>query len=627
VGKIDPALKFLAAQPAPRLPALAVESEFTLVAAEEEPSTANVLVEFEGDLAELEDAGLKRRTVAGDVVTGEIPLEAVEDLAALEGVRRIEVARALYHELDLAVPEVKADVVHAGPPGTRGAGVIIGLIDSGVDFTHQAFRRSDGTSRILAIWDQGLTPQGAEAGPQGLDFGVEYGQAAINAALVAPDPFAVVRHRDRRIPSDGFHGTHVAGIAAGDGSVAGQSRPPFTFVGMAPEADIVLVANTRGSAAGKGGLGDSADAVDAASYIFGLAESLGRPVVINQSQGDNIGAHDGSSIVERALDNLLGDPGRAMVKSAGNEAARNRHASGALPAAATQSVGFAMPDGRSFPVTIDIWYDGRDRIDFTITAPGGAATAIVSPGQPTSPPISLPNGNQVFVDSTVADPANGANRIFVVVDQGTAAAIEAGTWSLQLRGTTVESGQWDAWIQRGDPSPQFLAPFRNPARTISIPGTSLEVITVASYITRGTGLGSISSFSSLGPTRDGRPAPTVAAPGQTLIAPQPGDDYGTMAGTSMASPMVTGAVALMLQRNPRLTQAEVKACLERTARSDSFTGTTPNNAWGAGKLDTEAAFACAQPAGPPPEGVEEELATDAKTGAGSTAYWYGNPGY
>src|SRR5919197_502176 len=238
MGKIDPALKFLAAQPAPRLPALAGELEFTLLAAEEEPAAANVLVEFEGDLAELENAGLKRRTVAGDVVTGEIPLAAVEGLAALEGVRRIEVARALYHELDLAVPEVKADVVHAGPPGHRGAGVIIGLIDSGIDFTHQAFSRSDGTSRILAIWDQDLAPQGAEASPQGFDFGVEYGQAAINAALVAPDPFAVVRHRDQQIPGDGFHGTHVAGISAGDGSLAGAGRPAVTMVGIAPEADI-----------------------------------------------------------------------------------------------------------------------------------------------------------------------------------------------------------------------------------------------------------------------------------------------------------------------------------------------------------------------------------------------------
>ena len=120
------------------------------------------------------------------------------------------------------------------------------------------------------------------------------------------------------------------GIAAGDGSVAGSGRPPFTFLGVAPEADLVVVANTRGAAAGQRGLGDSADTLDAARYMLDLAEALGRPIVINQSQGDNLGPHDGTSLLERGLDNMLGGNGRAMVKSAGNEGNRNRHASGAL---------------------------------------------------------------------------------------------------------------------------------------------------------------------------------------------------------------------------------------------------------------------------------------------------------
>ena len=124
----------------------------------------------------------------------------------------------------------------------------------------------------------------------------------------------------------------------------------------------------------------------------------------------------------------------------------------------------------------------------------------------------------------------------------------------------------------------FLPPFQNSARTLSIPGTANEIITAASYITKGAGVGSISSFSSLGPTRDGRSAPTVAAPGEQLMAPQPastGDAYGLMGGTSMASPMVAGTVALMLQTSPGLTQAEAKDCLQSTARSDAFTGTLP----------------------------------------------------
>ena len=120
----------------------------------------------------------------------------------------------------------------------------------------------------------GLVPRSGESSPAGFTYGVEYRSAQINAALAAPDPFAVVRHRDLQISGDGFHGTHVAGIAAGDGSVAGSGQPAFTFVGVAPEAELVVVANTRGAAAGQRGLGDSADTLDAARYIFDVAEAV-----------------------------------------------------------------------------------------------------------------------------------------------------------------------------------------------------------------------------------------------------------------------------------------------------------------------------------------------------------------
>ena len=611
-GKLDPGLKFLSEQRKTVLTSMAADSIFEFDSAPGREPTASVLVEFDGDVAALEGAGLTVSAVAGDVVSGEIVLRRVDRLTELDDVRRIEVARAMHRDLDLAVAEIRADAVHAGPPGHRGNGVVIGIIDSGIDFTHEAFRRADMSSRILAIWDQGLVPRSGESSPAGFRYGVEFQTSQINAALAAPDPFAVVRHRDLQIPGDGFHGTHVAGIAAGDGSVAGSGQPPFTFVGVAPEADLVVVANTRGAAAGQRGLGDSADTLDAARYILDLAEALGRPVVINQSQGDNLGPHDGTSLLERGLDNMLGGNGRAMVKSAGNEGNRNRHAGGTMQGGGTQAVQLTMP-ARTAPVTIDVWYSGADRYDVTIAPPGGGATPIVSPGMTTT--VNVAGGNSVFIDSAVGDPGNGDNRIFVVLSRAAAASLTAGTWTITLTGTTVSSGQWDAWIQRGEPSPEFRAPHRSPARTMSIPGTAREVITAASYVTRGAGVGSISTFSSLGPTRDGRPSPTVAAPGQSIVAPQPpstGDTYGPMAGTSMAAPMVTGTVALMLQANPELTAAQLRDCLMSTARADAFTGATPNYAWGAGKLDAAGAFECAS-AGADVDGVP---------GANVTNYWY-----
>ena len=610
-GKLDPGLKFLSEQRKTVLTQMAAESIFEFDSAPGRQPTASVLVEFEGEVAALAGAGLRVSAVAGDVVSGEIVLRQVDRLAELDEVRRIEVARAMHRDLDLALPEIRADAVHAGPPGHRGNGVIVGIIDSGIDFMHEAFRRPDMSSRILAIWDQGLVPQAGESSPAGFNYGVEYRTPQINAALAAPDPFAVVRHRDLQIPGDGFHGTHVAGIAAGDGSIAGSGRPPFTFLGVAPEADLVVVANTRGAAGGQRGLGDSADTLDAARYMLDLAEALGRPIVINQSQGDNLGPHDGTSLLERGLDNLLGGNGRAMVKSAGNEGNRNRHASGAVQAGDSQPVQFTMP-ARTAPVTIDVWYSGADRFDVTVTPPGGSPTPVVSPGDTTA--VSVTGGNSVFVDSAVADAGNGDNRIFIVLSRAGTATLTSGTWTITLMGATVGNGQWDAWIQRGEPSPEFRAPHRNPARTMSIPGTAYELITAASYVTRGAGVGSISTFSSLGPTRDGRPAPTIAAPGQSIIAPQPastGDTYGPMSGTSMAAPMVTGTVALMLQGNPELTAAEIRDCLMSTARADAFTGATPNHAWGAGKLDAAEAFGCSGAAD-----------VEGLPGANVTYYWY-----
>lgn len=591
-SKLDPGLRMISMTAATDMAELDTESAFGLATSDAAPPEVSLFVQFTGDISAIEQAGFKTRTVAGDVACGDIAVSQLAALEAVPSITRMEVSRVMNNELDLAAADVRVAPVHTGPPGHRGAGVIVGIIDSGIDYRHQCFRGIDGRTRILAIWDQGLASTGTETSPAGLGYGVEYRQARINTALAAANPLTVVRHQDSA--AAGFHGTHVSGIAAGDGSVAGQGRPAFTFVGIAPDADIIVVANNRGRAAGERGLGDSADTLDAVRYIFDFARTLGRPVVINQSQGDNVGPHDGTSLLERGLDNLLGGGGRAFVKSAGNEGARNRHASGTLTGGGVQTVQFNVPAGVT-QVTLDLWYRGADRIGVAVTRPGGAATANVNP--PASTTINLPGGNQLFIDSSLNDPGNSDNRIFVTISRGTAAQVQSGNWSLTLRGNTISFGQWDAWIQRNSFS-QFLPPFVNAARTISVPGTAREIITVGSYITRGAGVGAISSFSSLGPTRDGRRAPTLSAPGQSLFSANvttAADQYQDMMGTSMAAPMVTGAVALMLQRRPTMTAEQIRNCLISSARTDANTGATPNNAWGAGKLDVQAAFACAAP--------------------------------
>jgi len=185
------------------------------------------------------------------------------------------------------------------------------------------------------------------------------------------------------------------------------------------------------------------------------------------------------------------------------------------------------------------------------------------------------------------------------LSRGTQARIEQGIWSFTLEGITVINGDFDAWIERGLVIPRFTGPHLSSECTISVPGTSNKVITVGSYITRGTPVGGLSSFSSQGPTRDGRQKPEIAAPGERIMSVKfkaSGDDqYKLLRGTSMASPHVAGTIALMLQKDNALTQSEIKECLINSARSDGFTGATPNPMWGYGKLDAKGAFDCKEP--------------------------------
>jgi subtilisin family serine protease len=591
---LDSRLKFLVEQAETKkeLDALESTGRFALMRAKAKEPEVTVLVQLNEDVSEkqLEKVGFKERARAGDVRTGTIALSSVAKLDALPETVLVESSRPMVSELDVSVDEIRADLVHTGPPGYRGSGVIIGIIDTGIDWRHQSFRDGAGNSRVLRIWDQNLVPQGTEASPAPFGYGVEYDKPAIDTALASADPLAAVRHMD---DAQG-HGTHVAGIAAGDGSAAGNGQPAFTFGGVAPEADIVVVANQVTTLA----MGDSASTLDAVQYIFDLAQTLGRPAVINQSQGDNLGPHDGTSLLERGIDNLLGAGGRCYVKSAGNAAGGGVHASGTVTAGGTSAPQIVVPANDTSPDTIDIWYAAADRIDFRITPPGGVASATVSAGSSTT--ITLPNGNQVFVDSVLAHPNNGDNRIYVQLVRGSQAAVEAGTWTLTLTGATVAAGGgWHAWIERGTTVPQFVAPFRNDDVTISVPGTSTEVITAGSYITKGAGVGGLSTFSSRGPTRDGRAAPTLSAPGQSIMSAKSlatgTDQYQGMSGTSMSAPHVAGVVALMLQAKGTMTQTEIADCLRNTARSDAFATGVPNNDWGAGKIDAKAALDCAVP--------------------------------
>ncbi|MCU0890168.1 MAG: S8 family peptidase [Sandarakinorhabdus sp.] len=593
---IDPQLGYLldaASDAATPFEDMAESGMFGLAAAgaRDKPAATEVevLVQATVDSEALHKAGLSIRSELGDVFTGTIRLDKLEKLAALDGVELVEAARTMAPELDLAIVDTRVNLVHAGPPGRRGSGVIVGIADSGIDFTHPAFRNPDGSTRILAIWDQTLARTGSEVSPAPFGYGVVYNRAQIDAALATANPFATVRHQ----VGAGDHGTHVAGIAAGNGRGSSATQPEFRFMGVAPEADIIVV---RVGGGGGEGFGTSANALDAVNFCYQQAAALTRPCVVNMSLGDNLGPHDGTSLLERGLDNLLGGQGRAFVKSAGNAGDMGQHAGGTVANGATVDVGINMPTGRTTEI-VDVWYPGGSTFRAQIFDPDGNATAVVNVGAaPTN--ATLPGGNVVRIDHRNNDAFNGDKRVFITITRGTAGQIRAGSWRMRLISvSSAGGGRFDAWIQRPVAGrATFLAPHRSNERTISTPGTARKVITVANYAAGAPGAGSLNSSSSRGPTRDGRAAPTLAAPGTNVFSASSrfgtGNPYIAMTGTSMSAPHVTGVIALMFQKNPNRTQEQIRDCLTSTARADAFTGPLPNTGWGAGKVDAQAAVNC-----------------------------------
>lgn len=471
-----------------------------------------------------------------------------------------------------------------------GRGALIGIIDSGFDLTHPGFLDACGRTRILAAWDQVNLAGSTGAPPLGFGYGVEYTGPTIDN-LVAAQSTVIVRNHERA----GAHGTYVAGIAAGSGA------PQGVYKGVAPAADLILVTYRNDVP-----VGGSTYVMDAIDYIGKQARALGRPVVINLSQGDNLGSHDGMSPLERAIDHVIEEGSALIVVSAGNERGGQacHHAQGKVEQACELAVSFALAECPGRVVdgdAIELWYRGSDRFAVALQAPCGNRSDFIEPSGMEDVVIEFPAGNRAHVRSQSGHPTNGDNRIGILLERGEGWG--TGLWQLILRGDKVEHGDFDAWADR--PNAVTVIDFRShqsDASTITLPGNSRRAITVGGFISRPSPgkdnrevKGAFAPGSSAGPTRDGRVKPDLTAPGTLVRAPRTRKDghpvyYDLMSGTSMAAPHVTGVAALLWSLWPELAAGQIRDALLATAREDTFTGVTPNSSWGQGKLDARAAY-------------------------------------
>jgi endonuclease G len=504
-------------------------------------------------------AGFTETSRVGAVVAGRGTAQSLVQLLADPLVQAVEGSRAggpAAAECVASVPAVRGTAVHTGPRAERGGRALVAVIDNGIDVLHKAFRDADGKTRILAVWDQ-TDPTGPAPAA---GYGTLHLKPAIDGYIASglPAGSGLARFSDPAT-EDGRHGTHVASIAAGRaaGAFAG---------GMAPDARIVVVVPNLDVSPGKPeSVGYSNSHVDALAFVAEQAAAAKLPVVVNLSQGMNAGAHDGTSVVEAAFEGFTNRglyPGRVVVKSAGNERGFNGHALLTLASNAVEELVWKSKAVARKQDLIELWFRACDELEFRVQNPAGDWTS--PPVTRTAPTLGFTflSGNRVQLTLQRYCDDNGDSRLAVtVLPHAAAAGIEPGEWRLEVRSRAVKSsGEVHAWVERINSRPtEFRGAFVNNDLTLSIPGTAHSVITVAA-------VGSVSpvqgaAFSSLGPTRDGREKPTLAAPGVAIQAASKGTGTGVepMSGTSMAAPHAAGAVALLLSDQARKVAAGAAA--------------------------------------------------------------------
>jgi subtilisin family serine protease len=573
-----------------------------------DPEAAVIVESEEGEDIEALLAQAKAKQIGnlgGGLYTAIVPLKNASILYEHAKVRFVEAQKQKRTRLEKALVEGMVGLPNDRKVAGRGDGVVVGIIDSGFDLSHPAFRDGNNNLRVDKLLVQTFN---------GTSFSTkEFTTAQLEAGWQAGG---------KRPGSDeDGHGTHVASTAAGS---------VFNGVsGVAPNARFVLVKT------------DFIRLAEATKWCFDKA--AGRPAVVNMSLGGHHGAHDGASAEERALDKLSG-PGRIVVLAAGNERIDNIHVGARFAKAQTETATMDIAT-KERGVTIVCWYGDKDRFDVALVSPSGAVMA--APGMNEEEKFTA-NGARVTIGRTAQARHKSVEVLVDVRIKSTTDMSEFKGWKLRVTCTKADVGRFDAWIT-GDSRFRDSA-FVETARTIGLPATATRVIAVASHVTKNAWksddgaqtapaavVGRSSRFSSRGPTRDGREKPEISAPGEMITAAlaagsEEADNSErahtptrtlTIEGTSMATPFVSGVIALMLEQRPQLDPEGVVAALQATAVKDAHTGPTNwTPEYGHGKISAKALVKHLNQMGPLVVGVAAAgaLPTSAgRAGAGRTS--------
>ena len=459
------------------------------------------------------------------------------------------------------------------PDRLTGRGVLLAVIDSGIDYSHPDFRRTGGATRIQAIWDQTIPGNP----PQPYNIGSVYTAGDINRALQTDNRM----EQQRIVPTTDLsgHGTHVAGIAAGNGRASGGF-----YTGVAPDAELLIV---RLAQAQPGSFPRTSELMQAIDWVVRYALERRLPLAVNLSYGNNYGNHRGGSLLEQYIDDVANLGRSILAAGAGNEGNTGRHASGILPSGNRRQT---QPTEVEFTVSpyesglnIQLWKNYADEMEVAVRTPSGILAGPFGSRQGRQ---SVTIGNtDIAVLYGQPTPYSAAQEIYIALIP-TKDYIEDGLWAILLYPKDIRYGEYALWLPVAGATndrTMFLQP--SPDLSLTIPSTASRAITVGAYDSR---TDSYAAFSGRGDMTDRKP--DLVAPGVGITAAAPGGGYDTKSGTSMAAPFVSGGAALLMEwgiiqgNDPFLYGEKLKAYLIRGARRLPGYPVYPNEQMGWGAL-------------------------------------------
>ena len=536
-----------------------------------------------GDSVEalLGGSGISVVPLLGGYAIVTLPESMLEEYSRRPQIEFIEKPTRLYFE-DLFSKEASCITqVQRDEPGNlqlTGRGVLIGIVDSGVDYRHPAFLTADGKSRILRLWDQSIPGNP----PEGYTTGTEYTNEEINEALSLP-----VQEGRRLVPSeDGSgHGTAVLGVAAGSDFSRGAVNR-----GVAYESDLLVV---KMGIPRQDSFPRTTELMQGVDYLVRQAIRMGRPIAINLSFGNNYGSHRGDSLLETYLDSVSGMGKNVICVGMGNNGNDALHTGGKLSPGEIQEIELGV--GAFEPtLNVQLWKNYEDEMEIYLENPAGER---VGPLFETLGAQRWQAGNtELLIYYGKPAPYHVTQEIYVdfLAQDEKTPYVDSGVWKIILAAKNIKNGEYFLWLPGGktlNPGTAFYLP--RPQGTLTIPATARRVISVGAYDARQN---TYADFSGRGCRALPYPKPDLAAPGVDIYAPRPGGGYAAFTGTSFSTPFVTGAAALLMEwgiirrNDPYLYGEKLKAYLRRGAKALQGSEKLPNDLIGWGRLCLESSL-------------------------------------